>query len=194
VLQEAQFERVGEDRTREVDVRVIAATNRDLKQEVAGQRFREDLYFRLNVFPIEMAPLRQRLEDVPVLAGHFLQRASAKFNIADVHLTQGDIESLQRYDWPGNIRELQNVIERAVIVSQQGRLRLDLPAGEEPIPAEPTAATRGSSLPDPGARILSDAELRQLEKNNLLAALTATGGKIFGTGGAAQLLGLNRRR
>ncbi len=126
VLQEGNFERVGEERTRAVDVRLIAATNRNLKQEVARGRFREDLYFRLNVFPVESVPLRDRREDIPLLAQHFLMSESKELK-SDLRLSEGDARRLQRYDWPGNVRELQNVIERAAILAQNGRLRIDLP-------------------------------------------------------------------
>ena len=121
VLQEGNFERVGEERTRTVDVRLIAATNRDLKQEVQRGRFREDLYFRLNVFPVESVPLRDRREDIPLLAQHFLMSESKELK-SDLRLSEGDARRLSRYDWPGNVRELQNVIERAAILAQNGRL------------------------------------------------------------------------
>ena len=127
VLQEGNFERVGEERTRAVDVRVIAATNRDLKQEVQRGRFREDLYFRLNVFPVESVPLRERREDIPLLAAAFPRRRESKALKSELRLSEGDARRLSRYDWPGNVRELQNVIERAAILAQNGRLRIDLP-------------------------------------------------------------------
>ncbi|HEY8333851.1 MAG TPA: sigma 54-interacting transcriptional regulator, partial [Tardiphaga sp.] len=132
VLQEGNFERVGEERTRAVDVRVIAATNRNLKQEVARGKFREDLYFRLNVFPVESVPLRERREDIPLLAQHFLMSEKLK---SDLRLSEGDARKLTRYDWPGNVRELQNVIERAAILAQNGRLRIDLPDAPGPHPS-----------------------------------------------------------
>jgi formate hydrogenlyase transcriptional activator len=135
VLQDQQFERVGDTRTRRVNVRVIAATNRELKQAVAEQRFREDLYFRLNVFPIESLPLRARLEDIPLLAAHFLKRACQKFNKPDLQLTLADVQRLQTYHWPGNIRELENIIERQVIVTRDRRLRFDLPHTLTSVPA-----------------------------------------------------------
>ncbi|OLK27131.1 sigma 54-interacting transcriptional regulator, partial [Xanthomonas oryzae] len=116
VLQEGHFERVGEERTRAVNVRVIAATNRELKQEVKQGRFREDLYFRLNVFPVETVPLRDRREDIPLLAQHFLSSESKSFK-SDLRLSEGDVRRLMQYDWPGNVRELQNVIERAAILA-----------------------------------------------------------------------------
>ena len=127
VLQEGQFERVGEERTRHVDVRVIAATNRDLKAQVRRGRFREDLYFRLNVFPIELVPLRERPDDIPLIAVHLLQEATRKLNSGKLLLTEGDARRLAQYAWPGNVRELQNVIERAAILARNGRVRIDLP-------------------------------------------------------------------
>ena len=138
VLQEGNFERVGEERTRAVDVRLIAATNRDLKQEVQRGRFREDLYFRLNVFPVESVPLRERREDIPLLAQHFLDSESKALK-SELRLSEGDARRLSRYDWPGNVRELQNVIERAAILAQNGRLRIDLPdvPGAQPSPGAP---------------------------------------------------------
>ncbi|NVN84611.1 MAG: sigma 54-interacting transcriptional regulator [Rhodopseudomonas sp.] len=181
VLQEGNFERVGEERTRRVDVRLIAATNRDLKQEVARGRFREDLYFRLNVFPIESVPLRERREDIPLLAQHFL--SSEKELKSGLRLSQGDAKRLSRYDWPGNVRELQNVIERATILAQNGRLRFDLP--ETPgHPAPGPHRHKGDAAP----AVMTAAELRDLERANIAAALRACNGKVFGNDGAAALL------
>ncbi len=113
-LQEGEFERVGENRTRRIDVRIIAATNRDLAREMEAQRFRPDLYYRLNVFPIEVAPLRHRKDDIALLAALFLERACARLNLPPARLTPDNLRQLERYDWPGNVRELQNIIERAV--------------------------------------------------------------------------------
>jgi transcriptional regulator with GAF, ATPase, and Fis domain len=185
VLQEGNFERVGEERTRAVDVRLIAATNRDLKQEVARGRFREDLYFRLNVFPVESVPLRDRREDIPLLAQHFLTSESKELK-SDLRLSEGDARRLSRYDWPGNVRELQNVIERAAILAQNGRLRIDLP---EPLGAHaPSGAGRQKAEPRPA--VMTSAEMRNHERANILAALQASNGKVFGVGGAAALLDL----
>lgn len=183
VLQEGHFERVGEERTRGVNVRVIAATNRELKEEVRQGRFREDLYFRLNVFPVETVPLRDRREDIPLLAQHFLASESKSFK-SDLRLSEGDVRRLMQYDWPGNVRELQNVIERAAILAQNGRLRIDLPVQQ------------GSELPATSRRpkngappvVMTDDEMRDYERNNILAALKACSGKVFGKGGAAELL------
>jgi PAS domain S-box-containing protein len=183
VLQEGNFERVGEERTRTVDVRLIAATNRNLKREVARGRFREDLYFRLNVFPVESVPLRDRREDIPLLAQHFLMSESKELK-SDLRLSEGDARRLSRYDWPGNVRELQNVIERAAILSQSGRLRIDLP--DTPGPHAPTGAGRQKAEARPA--IMTSAEMRDHERANILAALRACNGKVFGAGGAAAML------
>lgn len=185
VLQEGNFERVGEERTRAVDVRLIAATNRDLKQEVQRGRFREDLYFRLNVFPIESVPLRERREDIPLLAQHFLMGGRAEPK-SGLRLSEGDVRRLSRYDWPGNVRELQNVIERAAILAQNGRLRIDLP--DTPGPKPVASGDRPNS--DERPAVLTSAELRDLERSNIAAALAACNGKVFGAGGAAAMLDL----
>ncbi|CAI8772801.1 hydrogenase-4 transcriptional activator [Pseudomonas sp. IT-P12] len=185
VLQDQQFERVGDNVTRVVDVRVIAATNRDLRAMIAEGRFREDLYFRLNVFPVRSVPLRERIDDIPLLAGHFLRRASLAFNKTGVRLPLAQVELLKRYAWPGNIRELENVIERQMIVSQDGRLRFDdlLVAGARVQDSPPVEqAEAGEPVAD---------ELLQLKlRSNALAMLKLTAGKVSGEGGAAQLLGL----
>ena len=167
VLQEGKFERVGEERTRAVDVRLIAATNRDLKQEVQRGRFREDLYFRLNVFPVESVPLRERREDIPLLAQHFLDSESKALK-SELRLSEGDARRLSRYDWPGNVRELQNVIERAAILAQNGRLRIDLPDASGRA-ARPRLGARESREPRPA--VMTAAEMRDHERANILAAL-----------------------
>lgn len=179
VLQEGHFERVGEARTRKVDVRVIAATNRDLGLAVREKRFREDLYFRLNVFPIECVPLRERADDVPALAQHFLKAAAHKLKIGDPRLTEGNMRRLTQYAWPGNVRELQNVIEHAAILSRNGRIRIDLPSSGM------LHAATGRSDP---AALLTEDERRERDRSNIVAALQACGGKVFGSGGAAELL------
>jgi PAS domain S-box-containing protein len=183
VLQEKHFERVGEERTRTVDVRIVAATNRDLKQEVQRGRFREDLYFRLNVFPIVSLPLRERREDIPLLAQHFLHSES-KIAKSGLRLSEADARRLSRYDWPGNVRELQNVIERAAILAQNGRLRIDLPDHA------PSAPASGRGKGDAQPTILTDGEIRDQERANIVAALKACGGKVFGRNGAAELLAI----
>jgi transcriptional regulator with GAF, ATPase, and Fis domain len=187
VLQEGTYERVGEERTRNVDVRIVAATNRDLRRDVEEGRFRRDLFYRLNVFPIEIAPLRDREEDIPVLARHFVEAAARKLSCSTVRLTDAELSKLQRYDWPGNVRELQNVIERAVIMSRCGDLRFQLP--------EPAGASFAAGpLPSAGAAansgVVRDADMRRRERDNIVAALDRSGWKIYGRGGAAELLGL----
>lgn len=187
VLQDQKFERIGEERTREVNVRLIAATNRDLKEEVRQGRFREDLYFRLNVFPIECRPLRERPDDIPPLASHFLRNICQRLNIAQPTLTKGQVRTLQNYGWPGNARELENVIERAAILAHDGKLHFDLPehGGRESRKLPEPDSEQGSK---PGKPILTRDELRQTEYDNIIHALTITKGKVFGANGAAALL------
>lgn len=185
VLQERSFERVGEERTRAVDVRLIAATNRDLREEVRRGRFREDLYFRLNVFPIAASPLRERPEDIPLIAQHFLKGAARRLNVAEPRLTEGDVRRLSRYTWPGNVRELENVIERGAILAVRGRLHLDLPEVEPP-PRGRDAVTTAAPILNP----LTEPERRARDRAEIEGALSLTGGKVFGPGGAAELLGL----
>ncbi len=185
VLQEGQFECVGEDRTRKVDVRVIAATNRNLRDEVDANRFRRDLYYRLSVFPVEVPPLRERPEDVPLLAAHMLESKCRELGAPNLMLKQRHVMELQRYDWPGNVRELQNVMERAAITARNGMLRFDLPAREV------KAAASKKSLSDSGTdEILTQDELKALERANVERALVQTNGKVSGDGGAAELLGM----
>jgi len=184
VLQESQFERVGSDRTLSVDVRIIAATNRELAAEAGAGRFREDLYFRLNVFPITSVPLRQRPEDIPLLASHFLASACRRFAREGLRLTQADIQRLQAYDWPGNVRELENLLERAVIISRNNQLRLELPDAET-APAGHVALRTES----PG-ELMTENEKRQRDREMIIQALKASGGKVFGPDGAAELLGI----
>ena len=185
VLQDRQFEPVGDNRTRAVDVRVIAATNRDLRDMVARGAFREDLYFRLNVFPIRSVPLRERLEDIPLLASHFLERASLAFNKPGIRMSLTQVAVLQQYAWPGNIRELQNVIERQTIVSRDGRVSFH----EVLAPSAPSSGPVSSTSqcqPEPTA----DKDWERQMKLNAISVLKRTAGKVSGEGGAAQLLGL----
>src|SRR5213078_1530320 len=143
VLQEGELERVGEERTRKVNVRLVAATNRDLRAEAEAGRFRQDLYYRLSVFPVEPPPLRKRSEDIPLLAEHFLTQSARKLGRPRPRLTLANVQELQRYHWPGNVRELQHVIERAVITADGPRLAIELPAG----PARPSGTAATSSAP-----------------------------------------------
>ena len=185
VLQESEFERVGDDITRSVDVRVIAATNRNLEQQIVDGEFREDLFYRLSVFPVEVPALRERGDDVVSLAQYFLQQTCSDFGREALQLTRAQADLLLRYDWPGNVRELKNVIERAVILSPGNTLRLDLsmadPGGEARL------ETANSS---PLNKLLTESEMRDFQKNNIVAALKQAGGKVSGSGGAAELLGV----
>jgi len=186
VLQENEFERVGDDVTRSVDVRIVAATNRDLEKLIVDGAFREDLFYRLSVFPIDVPPLRERGDDVVQLAQHFLEQTCKDFGRSSLQLTRAQTQNLRNYDWPGNVRELKNVIERAVILSPGNVLRLDLSMtnlnGSEPpaLQAPPTEP----------AKILTEREIRDLQKNNLIAALKQTGWRVSGPAGAAELLGI----
>ena len=188
VLQEQQFERVGENRSRKVDVRIIAATNRDLEKEIEAGRFRNDLFYRLSVFPIEIPPLRERREDVPLLAAHFLKICAKKINTRPPKLTKDNIERLEAYDWPGNIRELQNVIERATIFAQTGALSFDFLLLERSKSRGSVNLFPSTLRPDP--IILTEAELKRRERESIVAALAQANGKISGPRGAAELLGM----
>lgn len=183
VLQEGAFEQVGSSETRNVDVRVIAATNRDLKEMMVEGTFRADLFYRLNVFPISIPPLRERGDDVIELAEAFVDRYSKRLNKKVEPLTPGCKQRLRSYDWPGNVRELQNVIERAMIICRDGKLDF-----ARAIPGE--AARSGKPAAAPEEPIRTAAELEELERRNILRALEATGWKVSGDDGAARLLGL----
>jgi transcriptional regulator with GAF, ATPase, and Fis domain len=186
VLQEGEFEPVGSSRTQKVDARVIAATNRDLKQATQEGKFREDLYYRLNVFPIELPPLRERGDDIGLLAENFARRFANRMGRAIESLSEDCIRRLKSYGWPGNVRELQNVIERAVITSRDGRLNLDRALPE----SGKVAASETVSPEDTVRRVRTAKELEALERTNLIAALETTGWRVAGENGAAQLLGM----
>ena len=187
VLQEKSYERVGEDRTRHANVRIVAATNRDLQREVAAGRFRQDFYYRLNVFPLTVAPLRDRKEDIPLLATHFIDLSVKEFGCARPVLTRLGVEILQKYDWPGNIRELRNVIERAVILAQGGPIEFDVPVNGASIDL---AGLKQTNNEREEAEILTEAEIRRRECENIFVVLQKTGWKIKGADGAARLLGV----
>jgi transcriptional regulator with GAF, ATPase, and Fis domain len=161
-----------------------------LRAEVSAGRFREDLYYRLNVFPVVVPPLSERVDDIPLLAAHFIECVAGRLGRDAPRLTRAASETLRRHPWPGNVRELRNVIERAVILSPGTRLQLDLPT------AAPASLRRSGKvvypLSDPidGIEIMSDSELRNIERENLHAALQRTRWKIAGPGGAAELLGV----
>ena len=182
-LQEQEFERVGDDQTTKVDVRIVAATNRDLEEEVAAGRFREDLYYRISVFPLELPPLRDRVEDIVPLAIHFLDLICTDLGRDPIALTKQHAAMLQKQYWPGNIRELRNVIERAVILTKGARLRLDLAIGS----ATKLAVTIES---DETVQFLTEDEFREKEKQNLVAALRVANWRVWGPDGAAALLGI----
>ncbi len=191
VLQEGQYERVGDERTRKVDVRLIAATNRNLQEEVAAGNFREDLYFRLNVFPVHVVPLRERVDDIPLLTQHFLGTLSRKLNMPEPGLTHGSVKQLQSYPWKGNIRELQNVIERAIILSQGGSLQFDLPGNEvSPAVINNIAADSGDEAKEADTEPYTEVERIARDKENIMRALQLCDNKISGAGGAAELLGI----
>ncbi len=185
VLQEGQFERVGDDRTRTVQVRIIAATNRDLLAEAKAGRFRLDLYYRLSVFPIEVPPLRERLQDMRALADHYIKQSARRLGVPRPRLTKLHLQELQGYDWPGNVRELQNVVERAVILSRGGHLQFDLP-GRAARNGPPAVRTANSEVAEDEE--LSFDELVSRERAIVSKALERSSGKIYGADGAAALL------
>ena len=180
VLQEKEFERLGSTRTLKVDVRLIAATNRDLSQMVASGEFREDLYYRLAVFPIQLPPLRERREDIPVLVEYFVARYASRMKKRIKEIPTPALQAMTEWTWPGNIRELQNIIERAVILTTGECLE---------VPLEELRPPRTGRTSTNAARSLN---LREVEREAILEALRKTNGRISGPGGAAALLGLKR--
>ncbi|MEK9629248.1 MAG: sigma 54-interacting transcriptional regulator [Nitrospinota bacterium] len=188
ILQEGTFERIGDEKTLHANVRIIAATNRSLKEDVEAKSFRQDLYYRLNVFPIEVPPLRDRKEDIPVLAANFVEREAKKINISPPKLTKGNIAELQGYDWPGNIRELQNVIERAIITSRLGKLHFNLSSAKN-FPRK-KSSTFNLNGQERKSKIQTDEEMKLFIRQNILNALKLCNWKITGADGAAELLGL----
>jgi len=183
VLQEGEFERVGDDHTRRVNVRVIAATNRNLRTESSEGRFRLDLFYRLSVFPLELPSLRDRREDIPLLALHFVKLACSRLHVPEPRLPNREMNRLQQYEWPGNIRELQHVVERAVILSRGAPLEFQLEGAH----SRPQAAGK----PDRSSELITESQLREFERENLLKALKLANGKVSGPEGAAQLLSMN---
>jgi PAS domain S-box-containing protein len=172
VLQEKEIQRLGSPKLIKVDVRVIAATNRDLVKAVAEGRFREDLYYRLNVFPITVPPLRERREDIPLLVWAFVEEFSKAMGQSVETIAKSSLQALQQYPWPGNVRELRNVIERAMILASDSTLKIDLP-GAAAAPVSPGLTT-----------------LAEAEREHIQQVLESTGGRIRGVGGAAEILGL----
>ena len=181
VLQEHEFERVGGTRSIRTNVRVIAATNRDLQAAIAAGTFRSDLFYRLNVFPIEMPPLRERREDIPVLVEYFIDRCARNAGKNITGVNKNSLERLQSYDWPGNIRELQNVIERSVIMSETENFLVD----ETWLPDQPVAS-------EPKSQPNFSQKLAAQEKEMIESALRESGGQVFGPSGAAAKLRMPR--
>ena len=187
-LQEGTFERIGDDQTRRTNVRIVAATNRNLEVEIAAGRFREDLYYRLCVFPLQPPPLRERPEDIPALVDHFIRQARHRLHCPYLKLSPDQMAKLQAYPWPGNIREMENVIERAAILSTCGKLNFD-----EILPHSVTSRIQTTKEPPhmaTPAKPLSKEAVRAQERETIRAALEQSGGKIYGPGGAAERLGL----
>ena len=184
-LQEHEFERVGDDETVKVDVRVVAATNRDLEKEVASGRFREDLYYRLSVFPVELPPLRERKDDIVPLATHFLREICGSFGREVLRLSKQQAVTLENHYWPGNVRELKNVLERSVILTKGNRLRLDMAMSN----VARTESRIQLAEPDDSS-YLTEAEFKQKERENLLAVLRSANWRVWGPDGAAAMLGV----
>ena len=170
MLEERQIERLGSPQALHVDVRIVAATHRNLEREIEAGRFREDLFYRLNVFPIRVPPLRDRLEDIPALVSRFVDEFSRGFGKRIDAIAPGTAAALQAYAWPGNIRELRNVVERAMIVADGSVLSIQLPAKRIAAP--------------------SSSRLEDVEREHLRTVLASTGWRVRGTAGAATILGL----
>jgi transcriptional regulator with GAF, ATPase, and Fis domain len=173
VLEEGRFERLGSTKSLQINVRIIAATNRDLAQEVVAKRFRSDLYYRLNVFPILVPPLRERTEDIPSLVWTFVKQYEKKMDKRIDRIPRKSMDALQRYAWPGNVRELKNIVEHAIITSSDGSLRFRLPH----LPSD-EISTKGN--------------LEDVERRHILEVLKQTEWRIAGKGGAAEILGMKR--
>ena len=184
VLQEQELERVGDISTRKVNVRVIAASNRDLKEEVDQGRFRQDLFYRLSVFPIEVPPLRERRDDIASLVAHFVKQSAQRMNRPEPRVSKSSLDQLTSYHWPGNVRELQNTVERAIILWRDGPLTFDLPAS----PARQTPEQHPKPASD--AALPTRDELKRQERETIISALKQVNGKVSGPGGAAELLGM----
>jgi transcriptional regulator with GAF, ATPase, and Fis domain len=188
VLQEGELEPVGSSRTLKVDVRIIAATHRNLAERVRQGLFREDLFYRLNVFPVVVPPLRERQEDIPALAQAFVDKFARRLGRSIAPLSEGMLARLRAYSWPGNVRELENVAERGVIISTRGVFDI-----ERALPEAPASSLESSRASEPAlpAAILSATELEAFERSNIVRALGAAAWKVSGSGGAAALLQMN---
>jgi transcriptional regulator with GAF, ATPase, and Fis domain len=172
VLQDGTFERLGSSRSIKVDVRIIAATNKDLAEQAKAGTFRKDLYYRLNVFPITLPPLRNRCEDIPGLVWAFVHEFGERLGKIVDHIPDNTLKTLQNYPWPGNVRELKNVIEQAMITSTEPTLNVAFPD-------------------DFTSQECEGVTLEEIEKNHILKVLESTGGRVKGSGGAARILGMN---
>jgi transcriptional regulator with GAF, ATPase, and Fis domain len=186
ILQDGTFERVGSEHSVTVDVRVIAATHRDLQAMVAAGTFREDLWYRLAVFPLRLPPVRERIEDIPAMAAHFALRAAKRTGVAAVLPTPADLSLLVNYSWPGNVRELRTVIERAVILGDGKHLEVATALGAVPLSGKEQPVVPEASVAAGTFFTLDQAMARHIE-----AALVRTHGRVEGEGGAAKLLGIN---
>ena len=205
VLQDGILQRVGGENSLQVDVRVVAATHRDLHEMVRAGRFREDLWYRLAVFPIALPPLREHREDIPAMAAHFARRASARFGVAARPPSERDLALLRSYEWPGNVRELAAVIDRAVLLGEGGQLDVERALGLTVVPAAaggpaaaaavaPAADWGGGGAPAGEWRRPVPADVEPLEvmiRRHIERALAATSGRIEGPHGAARILGIN---
>jgi len=182
-IQELEIERIGGTETIKLDVRILAATNRDLQIEIDNKRFREDLFFRLNVFPIVIPPLRDRLDDIPVLVNYFVDKFSARYHKNIEYISSDHLDAMKSYQWPGNIRELENLIERGVIISNKKVLNLDFFAN----------SSNENSLMHIGEIVNSKSfeSLNMMQKNYIEKVLKSTKGKISGPNGAAEILDIN---
>ena len=192
VLQEQEFERLGGNRTQRVDVRVVAATNQDLSKQVADRAFRSDLYYRLNVFPIQIPALRERPEDIPLLVRYFVQRFSRSLNKGVEYIPADVMDALSNYSWPGNIRELENLLERAVLLSPGKELRVPLSEIKPSAGNSTAGADLSSSLASPASLTSSISTLEEAERQHILRALKHTQWRIAGPKGAATILGMKR--
>jgi transcriptional regulator with GAF, ATPase, and Fis domain len=182
VLQHREVERVGGTERIPVDIRIIAATNKDLSKMVSEGRFREDLWYRLNVFPVAVPPLRERRSDIPALVQHFIDRKARELKIGETpRLSEGAIDVLMAYDWPGNVRELENIIERAMILHHGRPLRFDELGGSPRKRCEAVESEMDQPMP----------KLDTVIAQHISRALRLTGNKIHGPGGAGELLGVN---
>jgi len=190
VLQEREFERLGSTRTINVDVRLVAATNRNLEQMVADRQFRDDLYYRLNVFPITIPPLRERQEDIPLLIRFFASKFARRLKKRIEAIPATAVSALQQYHWPGNIRELENVIERAVILSSGTELQI--PLHEMKLHTKTATATGEHGTPKFESAVPESGSLESIEREHILRVLRETDWVVSGPNGAAATLGLKR--